>query len=49
MNIADLSKNQPWGEKTLDYDVRVSYLPFSPKSHVPVCVRRPSKWDSSLR
>jgi hypothetical protein len=28
----------------LDYDREYSYLPCSPKSHVPVGVRRPSIW-----
>jgi len=31
-------------KKTLDYDGEYSYLPVSPKSHVPVGVRRPSIW-----
>src|SRR5690606_13090872 len=34
----------PRDQKTLDYDREHSYLNFSPKSHVPMGVRRSSMW-----
>jgi len=32
------------GKKILDYDGEYPYLTASPKSHVPMGVRRSSKW-----